>query len=501
MRAARQRAGRQLLVNGSSSLSDSARSTAPLFIGIGRSRSTFSIRASVKWNHHFPQTRPDLVIRPMPLATQFLMWKEGQVRQTTSALVRIFWLALIGILVLGAVAAPLGASSRADLESIRRELEREQGRMGQDRTAARALEAELRKTEADAVAVRQRLRQLRTALAERSATLAALERSQAERKRSAARARARLSAEVRIGFIAGRVDQLKMLLNQEDPRNASRAMILHGYVARDRATRIAALMAELEQLDEVQQTAKLQTEELQSLTQSTNAARTELERKREQRQKVLTALGARINSSADRIRLLERNAQELERVLSQVASQAPVPAPPPPVGSTERPGFASLAGKLPWPTRGTFKARFGAARGSGGLTWTGVILAASAGQPIHAVAGGRVVYANWLRGFGLLVIIDHGDGYMSLYGHAREMLRERGDWVETGEILGTVGDSGGQTLPGLYFEIRRNGKPRNPRRWCKGNPNAARVAMRSPASATTQAALGPGSQQVSVVAL
>jgi septal ring factor EnvC (AmiA/AmiB activator) len=131
---------------------------------------------------------------------------------------------------------------------------------------------------------------------------------------------------------------------------------------------------------------------------------------------------------------------------------------------TEQP-FAQLKGKLSWPVQGRIAGDYGQSRGAGPVKWNGVLLEAPAGTAVRAVYYGRVAFADWLQGLGLLVIVDHGGGYMSLYGHNASLLKESGDWVEPGESIAQVGDSGGQARPGLYFEIRLNGEPVNPNPW------------------------------------
>jgi len=131
--------------------------------------------------------------------------------------------------------------------------------------------------------------------------------------------------------------------------------------------------------------------------------------------------------------------------------------------------FASARGKLPWPVNGRLLARFGETRGDDARTkWDGVMISASSGSQVHAVHGGRVVFADWLRGAGLLVILDHGNGYLSLYGHNQSLLKKPGDVVKAGEAISTVGTSGGQDTPALYFAIRQQGRPTDPSQWCRG---------------------------------
>ena len=131
--------------------------------------------------------------------------------------------------------------------------------------------------------------------------------------------------------------------------------------------------------------------------------------------------------------------------------------------------FGTRKGKMPWPVRGGFVAEFGDSRNQGGLRWNGVLINASYGTPVRAITSGRVEFADWLQGFGFISIVNHNDGYMSLYGHNQALLKKAGDWVEAGETLATVGDSGGHENSGLYFEIRYQGKPVNPKLWCSAS--------------------------------
>ena len=157
------------------------------------------------------------------------------------------------------------------------------------------------------------------------------------------------------------------------------------------------------------------------------------------------------------------NEKQLERVLNVITESMPEILTEP----GEHKAFASLKGKLYWPALGTVRALFGKPRKVAKIKWNGVIIKARRGNNVRAISHGRVAYADWLRGYGLLIIIDHGDGYMSLYGHNEDIRKETGDWVEEGEIIGSVGNTGGQAKTGLYFEIRHNGKPTNPKIWCR----------------------------------
>ena len=179
------------------------------------------------------------------------------------------------------------------------------------------------------------------------------------------------------------------------------------------------------------------------------------------RRKTLARLDKEIGSSRRRIEEMDREREELEALLdSMTQALAGLEL------KREVENFTAARGNMPWPARGRLRNHFGAKRGLGGLRWQGLMIGADEGQDVHAIHHGRVVYADWLRGSGLLMIIDHGDGYMSLYAHNQLLLRETGEWVTTGDTLARVGATGGQQQSGLYFEIRHRGAPLDPVSWC-----------------------------------
>jgi septal ring factor EnvC (AmiA/AmiB activator) len=180
------------------------------------------------------------------------------------------------------------------------------------------------------------------------------------------------------------------------------------------------------------------------------------------RREVLTQIDKALQDSAATLAAREQDRTQLESLLEEIDRAL---AQLMPQESVEP--FSAARGSMPWPVDGRITTRFGASRNLGKMRWQGVRMAAEPGSTVTAIHHGRVVYADWLRGSGLLLVIDHGDGYMSLYAHNESLLRDVGDWVTAGAPVSTVGDSGGQSEPGLYFEIRRNGKPTDPQQWCR----------------------------------
>jgi murein hydrolase activator len=268
-----------------------------------------------------------------------------------------------------------------------------------------------------------------------------------------------LAAQLAVAYRHGTGSRLKMLLNQDDPRRLSRQLAYHGYLTRarlDAMDRLNQSLGELartgEELDQQQlaqeQLLRREQEELEGL-----------EVARADRERALATLEERIQDDRERISELEEDAAELTRLLEELAV-ALADVPP----DFEVASFAELRGELPIPVNGRVARSFGEQRG-GDLQWSGWLIRAEAGESVRAVAHGRVAYADWLRGYGLLMIIDHGDGFMSLYAHNEALLRDVGDWVSPGEAISTVGNTGGVDETGVYFELRREGRPMDPVGW------------------------------------
>ena len=267
---------------------------------------------------------------------------------------------------------------------------------------------------------------------------------------------------MRAAFVIGRQGFLKLLLDQRDPGAVSRNLRYYDYFNRARARRIHAVTKELDRIDTLRASIAHQMDALHRLQARQRQEKGSLQDQQRARGEVLAKVNARIKTRSQRLARMVDNEHRLETLLQrlrQALSDIPDTA-----GNLP---FRRLKGRLQWPSKGTIENRFGDSRRLGNLKWHGVLIDAGMGADVHAVYHGRVAFADWLRGFGLLIIIDHGDGYMSLYGHNQSLYKEVGDWVETGEVIASVGNSGGRNHPGLYFEIRHNGVPTNPVLWCR----------------------------------
>jgi septal ring factor EnvC (AmiA/AmiB activator) len=298
-------------------------------------------------------------------------------------------------------------------------------------------------------------------LARQAERLGALEQKRAGQQAALREQQGALAAQVRAAYAMGRQERLKILLNQQDPAELGRVMAYYEYFNRVRASRIRALSELLEQLAQTEASLTREQERLRQFEVNERQALAQLEAARSQRHRIIEQLQARIQDQAQELNRLKQDEQKLRDLIEQLSrALADLPVP------SDKQSFPSRKGKLGWPVKGSLAARFGSPRKIGNLRWDGTVIAAAEGTEVRAVHYGRVIFAGWLRGFGLMLIIDHGDGYMSLYGYNQVLFKEVGEWVEPGERVALVGNSGGQLNAGVYFGIRHNGKPVNPQRWC-----------------------------------
>ncbi len=271
-----------------------------------------------------------------------------------------------------------------------------------------------------------------------------------------------LAHQLRSAYSSGRQEYLKLLLNQEEPARLGRIIAYYDYLNRARTESIKQLGKTLVELTEVRQGIEANLKELAVLERSQKEEQSRLISLKGQREKEVAQLAKNIASEDKKLTNLRENEEELESLLRQMQKALEEI-----IQQKNLDGLQSMKGKLSWPVKGKIGLNYGETINRG-IRSNGIRIDAKEGLEVAAVHHGRVVFSDWLRGFGLLTIIDHGQGYMSLYGYNQSLFKDVGDWVEAGELIATVGQSGGQRSPGLYFEIRFQGKPSDPKRWIRG---------------------------------
>lgn len=267
---------------------------------------------------------------------------------------------------------------------------------------------------------------------------------------------------LRASYMSGRESYLKVLLNQEDPALSARMLRYYGAFNEARMTEIARFRQTLSELAITVAEMETATQEIASHKSELETQLSSLNADQNSRQALLKELDASIASRSGELQQMEEDRARLEDLIKQIAEAIiNIPAP------EQLTPFAAARGHLPWPVAGKPLNRFGSTYSDGNLHRQGVVLAAATGAPVRAVHPGRIVFSDWLRGSGLLVIVDHGEGYLSLYANNQSLVKKKGDWVNRGEALATAGANGGMDAPGIYFEIRHNGEAQDPASWCE----------------------------------
>jgi septal ring factor EnvC (AmiA/AmiB activator) len=351
-------------------------------------------------------------------------------------------------------------ATEADLGRIRKEIADLQREIRRDTSRRDALAARLRDAEMTVAGARRKLGELRAAREASERRRDQLQQEKAASEKVLETERAALAAQVRAAFTIGREEQLKLLLNQQDPERVGRMFVYYGYFGRARAARIEKIGAEIERLAALEVQLQEETERLAALESDARDELRAMQTGRRDRSRVLSELEAKLRGRTTSLAKLKREETTLEKLLAdlrRLLSDFPVTSGEP---------FEKLRGKLSAPVRGKLVGDFGQRR-SGNVTWNGVLLATERGSEVRAVYFGRVIYADWLPGMGLLTILEHSGGYLSLYGHNEQLFKSVGDWVAPGDVIATVGDSGGRSRPELYFEIRKGSKPLNPHQWIR----------------------------------
>jgi murein hydrolase activator len=358
------------------------------------------------------------------------------------------------------------AKAEADLKAIRAQMDRVRADMERDAGKRDQLAREIEESEKSVGSARSDLDKIRKERAVHNARRAELAGLRRAEESALAKDREALAGQLRAASMIGREEPLKLLLSQRDPAQTGRVLAYYQYFGRARASQIAAINEHLGELTTLDASMAEEDERLAALEEQQKGQLAKLTASRERRGRALVQLDAESkNRSKELERLkdqqsgLEKLVRELRRALERIDK----------FPTDSKDAFAKLRGKLAWPVgSGRVSASYGQVR-AGGVKWDGILVAGTQGSPVRAVYHGRVVYADWLSGLGLLTIIDHGDGYLSLYGHAERLYKEVGERVTAGDTIATVGDSGGRSTPALYFEIRKGGKPIDPRPWFK-NP-------------------------------
>jgi septal ring factor EnvC (AmiA/AmiB activator) len=378
---------------------------------------------------------------------------------TKSGAITLFCLFLMWLVSLPSFAAQ---ASQKDLDTLNRNINELQQQLSSIKGKRSELRKTLRNSEVSIGSLQSSIRDLQGQLNSHKNELKTLQARRGKLLQAKQDQQQLISRQVLAAYQMGRQKKLKVLLNQQEPEKLSRALTYYDYFNRMRNEQIESYIATLEELDEIEPAIAAKTIALQETHDGFVAQRQQLTIQQSQREKTLLRLEATIRDKDQELKRKQKDSKKLQALMEAVEETIAILDIP----SDYRP-FKALKGKMSWPIKGKLLNRFGSSRGAD-LRWQGVMISAKEGTAIKAIHHGRVVFSDWFRGKGLLMIIDHGDGFMSLYAHNQSLLRETGDWVHAGETIATLGNSGGLQQAALYFEIRHQGNPTDPRQWCRG---------------------------------
>lgn len=366
---------------------------------------------------------------------------------------------LLSLAVAGAPGAATRRQTETELQAVRARIEAVTRQISQDAVERDRLTRALKGSELALASGREELGRLQEALVANRGHRAAVQRERDAEQQRLGKERDELAAQLRAAYAIGRAEPLRLLLDQRDLAQAGRLFAYYGYFSRARADRIAAIRARVVRIDALDAELAADETRLGELQASRTSAQQRLETRHQERTRVLASLDAESRTRTQSLARLKTQQADLEKLLRELARS--IRSVPPDTGTT---AFDRLRGRLDWPVQGRLAAGYGDVR-AGGVRWEGVVVATQRDAPVRAVAAGRVVYADWLPGLGLLAIVDHGAGYLSLYGYNARLEQPVGTLVDAGEVIAAAGDTGGRPQPELYFEIRRAGKPVDPRPW------------------------------------
>jgi septal ring factor EnvC (AmiA/AmiB activator) len=361
-------------------------------------------------------------------------------------------------LMLGAVASA-DEQQEQELDNLKRSissLEKTLEDRGKERNS---LQSELKKVELEASKINSNMRRLRSKINKLEDQLKDLSSQERDLQLGIRGQSAAIVEQIAAAYKLGNQEPLKLLLNQEDPQKIARVFKYYDYFLLARSEKIKRYKKDVGELEAVIADIKNQKQRLTQSRAELESDKTKLARQAKKRKKTLSNLQSSLRTDKKKLSKLNKERGKLEELLDAVkraAAELPLPS--------NYESFVSRKGQLSWPLKGRVAHSFGSRR-SGELRWEGWLIGAKAGDEVKAVHQGRVVFSNYLRGFGLLVIVDHSDGFLTLYAHNQELLKDIGDWVQSNEILSRAGDTGGLDKPALYFEIRKNGNPADPKSW------------------------------------
>ncbi|WP_151702180.1 murein hydrolase activator EnvC family protein [Nitrincola alkalilacustris] len=367
-------------------------------------------------------------------------------------------ISLLALLVMQPALAADPEATAAQIQQLKKDITRLQASIGQQTGQQRKEEEALRDAEREVGRVTSEIRSMDTELAQLEQRLSGLQQQRGELESLLDQRRELIADLLRDQYRQGRQPRLQLLLMQQDPEQLDRVLRYYDHVNSALVQQLQDYQVQLRTLEKTRQDITAAEQDRINRRESLKAREVALNQARTQRSTALKELQAALAQNQQQLVRLQSDQERLEQVLVEIQRNLERSRL-----STDNQAFTERKGKLSWPLQGRVLRSYGSVRNQ--LSYEGLLISAAENTEVRAVHHGRVVFADWLRGYGLLLIIDHGGGYMSLYGHNQSLFREPGDWVGGGEAVAVAGNSGGHEEPALYFAIRNNGKSVNPGQW------------------------------------
>lgn len=373
-----------------------------------------------------------------------------------------FILPLFIILSLG-VLSPIQAANKhlkqTELKTLQKKIKQLQATIAVKQDSKNQYIKQLRKIEINIGALNKNIKNSNISIQSSNKRLKKLQLDNKRLNKSLKNNKATLEKQIYGAYVQGQNSQLQMIFNQQQPAQFQRQLMFYQYIAKEQSNVITAVNKDITDLQKTTTLIKNEKEQLAKTKQQFISQKKTLTKDKVKRKGIVSNLNAQLKKQGKHLNSLNEDAKQLKQLIASINDIFKNSSQP------KKP-FKSLKGKLPWPLKGQLKTMYGHLKPLSHLKWQGHLIYAKEGQHVQAIASGVIAYADWLKGFGNLIIINHGDNYLSLYSHNQSLFKAPGEPVSKGEIIGSSGNSGGAKKTGIYFEIRKKGKPQNPSAWC-----------------------------------
>lgn len=371
---------------------------------------------------------------------------------------------LVGLCILTPTGVAAEDNKGKELEAVRDEIAGVEADISAREQDREALQQQLRDISVQISENQKQLRTLEQQIAMQDARIRELESRQEVASEQQQAELEALYQQLRAAYINAQPGYLQMMLNQQSPTELVRFNEYYRYFHQARRQQIEDINAQLAAISEEQKALYQAQKKLDDLYQEQQAAQQQLKSQTAKREETVASLNQQIRSKQAHLSDLQQQEKDLQALIESLRREAEKAPTSPETVKPSQP-FASLTGKLPWPVKGRIIADYGSSRNVGKLSWRGILIASEVGRDVQATAPGNIVFSDWMRGFGLLLIVDHGDGYMTLYGNNDSLLKATGESVKLGEVIARSGNQGVKQQAGVYFEIRHQGQPADPKKW------------------------------------